>query len=70
MHKKLIAACVSLVALAALAMPALASASPVLTTSAGATVATGTAIKATLSSWIFTTGSGNVTCTKAKCPDR
>lgn len=63
MHKKLITACVSLVALAALALPALASATPVLTTSAGATVTTGTAIKATSSSSILTTTSGNITCT-------
>lgn len=47
MSKKLITACMALVALAAFALPAVASASPELTHPTGSTLATGSKIKAT-----------------------
>jgi hypothetical protein len=64
MAKKILAICAALVAFAA--VPAMASASPELQTSGGVKVATGTAIKATNNgNVVFTTGSGNITCTAA-----
>lgn len=67
MHRKLFATCVSLAVFAALAVvPALASASPVLTEGT-TTVPVGAKILATNSgNLLFTTSSGTVTCTKSK----
>jgi hypothetical protein len=67
MSKKIITSVASLVALAAfMAVPAIASASPVLTES-GSAVATGQKILATNSGNILlTTSSGTVTCTKSQ----
>lgn len=63
MNKRMLAACVSLVAFAAFAVvPAIASASPELQTSAGAKVATGTAIKAFSSNLVFSSSKGNLEC--------
>jgi hypothetical protein len=64
MHKKLIATCISLVALAALALPAMASASAV-TTEAGGFVATGTAMKAFGTNWKFATSAASINCNEA-----
>jgi len=65
MHKKILAICAALVALAV--VPAAASASPVLTTSAGATVATGSKLTAVNNGSIVFTGSNgvNVTCSSS-----
>jgi hypothetical protein len=64
MHKKILAICAALVAFAV--APAMASASPELQTSGGVKVATGTTIKATNTEpTVFTTTSGNITCTSA-----
>jgi len=61
MHKKLIAACVSLVAFAAL--PAIAAASPVLQ-EGGVNVPTGSTITATnVGNTVMTTSAGNIECT-------
>jgi hypothetical protein len=60
MHKKILAICAALVAFAAL--PAMASASPVLQNS-GVTVATGSGIKATnVTNTVMTTSLGNIVC--------
>jgi len=65
MHKKLMAACVSLVAFAAFAIaPALASASPVLT-SGGSAVAVGSTITGQSTNTLLTTTSGTITCQTA-----
>lgn len=67
MHRKLIAACVSLVALAIFALPAIASAtSPVLTEEPGVAVSTPKKITATnTGNTVMTTSLGNIECTKA-----
>jgi hypothetical protein len=65
MHKKLIMACMAVVALAAFALPALASASPVLTDSAGKAVAVGTEITGKNVGNTLFTGAFNVTCSTA-----
>lgn len=62
MAKKILAICAALVAFVAL--PAMASASPELQTSAGAKVATGTGIKATSSNLKLSSASGNVECSE------
>lgn len=67
MHKKLIAACMSLAALAAFAMPAIASASPALTDPPGTLVPAGTSIVGTnVGETVLTTSAGPVTCTTAR----
>jgi hypothetical protein len=66
MSKKLIAACMAIVAFAALAMASSASAKPVLTQPTGTVLATGTTITATnVGETIMTTSLGNVTCSTA-----
>lgn len=68
MHKKIMAACVSLVAFAAFAaLPSFASAAPCVTDPAGTCLATGNKLLITQHSEIkLVTSSGTVTCTKAK----
>lgn len=74
MHRKLIAVCTSLAALTALVVPAIASASPVLTDivkegekEVVKTLAVGASIRATNSgNTILTTTAGNVTCSTAQ----
>lgn len=66
MHKKIIAICAALVALVALAVPALASANATIN-EGGVAVAVGTKITGTAptgSPWVLTSGSTNITCTK------
>jgi hypothetical protein len=66
MSKKLIAACMAIVAFAVLAMASTASAKPVLTQPTGTVLADGTSFTATnVNETIMTTGLGNVTCTTA-----